>query len=61
MEVKPKRKTAMSNSSKTYISELKTDVGKKAVLFPQDAHMPKCQIDGPTSVHKVVVKVKING
>jgi len=29
-------------------------------LFPQDAHMPKCQLDTPSNVLKVVVKVKIN-
>jgi len=43
------------------ITEIKLGCGMFAVLFPQDAHMPKCQIDGPSSVHKVVVKVKING
>lgn len=34
--------------------------GVFAILFPQDAHCPKCQLDGPTDVLKVVVKVKIN-
>jgi len=35
--------------------------GTFAVLFPQDGHMPKCQLDGPCEVLKVVVKVKIDG
>ncbi len=34
--------------------------GVFAVLFPQDAHCPKCQLDGPAEVLKVVVKVKID-
>ena len=42
------------------ITEVKLGGGMFAVLFPQDAHMPKCRIDGPSEVHKVVVKVKIS-
>jgi len=34
--------------------------GVFAILYPQDAHCPKCQLDGPAEVLKVVVKVKIN-
>jgi YhcH/YjgK/YiaL family protein len=34
--------------------------GMFCALFPQDAHMPKCQLDVPSNVLKVVVKVKIN-
>jgi len=34
--------------------------GMFCILFPQDAHIPGCQIDGPSNVHKVVVKVKMN-
>ncbi len=34
--------------------------GMFCLLFPQDAHMPKCQLDAPSNVLKVVVKVKIN-
>jgi YhcH/YjgK/YiaL family protein len=30
-----------------------------AVFFPQDAHMPCMQADGPAEVHKVVVKLRI--
>jgi YhcH/YjgK/YiaL family protein len=41
------------------ITEVKLSSGTFAVLFPQDAHMPKCRLDGPSNVHKVVVKVKI--
>jgi len=34
--------------------------GVFAILYPQDAHMPKCQLEGPADVLKVVVKVKIH-
>jgi YhcH/YjgK/YiaL family protein len=34
--------------------------GMFCILFPQDAHIPGCQIDGPSDVHKVVVKVKMD-
>ena len=30
------------------------------VLYPADAHMPGCQLNGPAQVLKAVVKVKIN-
>ncbi len=32
--------------------------GDFAVLFPTDAHRPLCQVDGPESVRKVVMKVR---
>jgi YhcH/YjgK/YiaL family protein len=32
-----------------------------ALFFPQDAHMPCMQADGPAEVHKAVVKVRIGG
>ena len=35
--------------------------GMFCVLWPGDGHMPGCQLNGPTDVVKVVVKVKING
>ncbi|MFC1677415.1 YhcH/YjgK/YiaL family protein [Planctomycetota bacterium] len=31
------------------------------ILFPADTHMPGCQLNGAEEVHKIVVKVKING
>jgi YhcH/YjgK/YiaL family protein len=34
--------------------------GMFCILFPQDAHIPCCQFNGPSDVHKVVIKVKIN-
>jgi len=34
--------------------------GMFCILFPQDAHIPCCQVDGPSNVHKVVIKVKID-
>ena len=33
--------------------------GDMAVLAPEDAHKPGCQLDGPCAVRKVVVKVHI--
>ncbi len=33
--------------------------GTFCILFPQDGHMPCCQLAGPCEVLKVVVKVKI--
>lgn len=35
------------------------EAGMFAVFFPQDVHRPCMQIDGPGSVKKVVVKVKL--
>ncbi len=34
--------------------------GMFCILFPQDAHIPCCQVDGPSNVHKVVIKVKMD-
>ena len=34
--------------------------GTFCILFPQDAHIPSCRVNGPSNVHKVVVKVKID-
>lgn len=33
--------------------------GYFAILYPQDGHMPQLWVDGPMTVKKVVVKVKI--
>lgn len=38
---------------------LTLESGMFAVFFPQDAHRPCMQIDGPEKVKKVVVKVKM--
>ena len=35
--------------------------GLFCILFPEDAHMPGCALNGPSGVHKVVAKVRING
>lgn len=40
-------------------TEIKLSKGMFAIFYPSDAHMPSCQLDGPSSVHKVVVKVKV--
>jgi len=42
------------------MSQIQLPPGVFAVLFPQDGHMPKCQLAGPAEVLKVVVKVKID-
>jgi YhcH/YjgK/YiaL family protein len=34
--------------------------GMFCILFPQDAHIPCCRVNGPSNVHKVVVKVKLD-
>ena len=35
------------------------EAGSFIVLFPQDAHSPGCHIDTPSSVKKIVAKVRI--
>jgi biofilm protein TabA len=42
------------------INTVKLSEGMFCILFPQDGHMPCCQLAGPCEVLKVVVKVKIN-
>ena len=42
------------------ISTVKLSEGMFCLLFPQDAHLPGCQLNGPSNVHKVVVKVRID-
>ena len=39
--------------------ELMIGNGYFAILFPQDGHMPQLCVEKPTSVKKVVIKVKI--
>lgn len=34
--------------------------GEFVILFPNDVHMPGLQLDGPTPVRKVVVKVRLD-
>lgn len=33
--------------------------GSFAIFWPDDAHMPGCQIDGPEDILKVVIKIKV--
>lgn len=40
-------------------TQLVVEQGMFAVFFPQDVHRPCMQIDGPVSIKKVVVKVKL--
>ena len=41
------------------INTVKLSKGMFCILFPQDGHMPGCQLAGPCEVLKIVVKVKI--
>jgi biofilm protein TabA len=34
--------------------------GMFCILFPQDAHIPCCRVNGLSNVHKVVVKVRMD-
>ncbi|NWG13989.1 MAG: YhcH/YjgK/YiaL family protein [Acidobacteria bacterium] len=43
------------------MTALRMGPGTFAVFFPHDAHMPCLQADKPADVHKVVVKVRIDG
>ncbi len=43
------------------INTVRLNEGMFCILFPQDGHMPCCQVDGARQVLKVVVKVKIDG
>ena len=42
------------------INTIKLSKGMFCILFPQDGHMPGCQLNGPSDVVKVVVKLKTN-
>jgi YhcH/YjgK/YiaL family protein len=42
------------------INTVKLSKGMFCILFPQDGHTPGCQLNGPSNVVKVVVKLKIN-
>jgi len=41
------------------ISSIVLTPGLFCILFPHDTHMPGCQLNAPSSVHKVVIKVKL--
>jgi beta-galactosidase beta subunit len=42
------------------ITKVKLEPGLFGILFPDDAHLPACQLVGPTEVRKVVIKVRLN-
>ncbi|MHC4123928.1 MAG: NanQ anomerase/TabA/YiaL family protein [Planctomycetota bacterium] len=42
------------------INKLNLTEGTFCILFPHDAHMPCRELNGPSNVLKVVVKVKVN-
>ena len=41
------------------MTRLNLESGMFAVFYPEDAHMPCCQLDGPAEVHKIVVKIRV--
>ena len=41
------------------MNRIRLEAGSFCIFFPQDAHMPCLQADGPDQVHKVVVKVQV--
>jgi biofilm protein TabA len=38
----------------------KLEPGRFCILYPQDGHMPGCQITSPAPVHKVVFKIRLD-
>lgn len=42
------------------ITKVKLESGLFCILFPNDAHLPCRQLNGPAEVRKVVVKIKMN-
>jgi biofilm protein TabA len=43
----------------TMAGQVRLEPGLFCLLFPQDAHLPSCQITCPAEVHKVVFKVRV--
>jgi biofilm protein TabA len=41
-------------------TNLRLEAGEFVVLFPDEAHMPQAQLDGPSQVRKIVFKVLID-
>ena len=52
-------KDIMFFETPTDYTELKMVAGEFVVLFPEEAHMPQCQWDGPAQVSKIVFKVSL--
>ena len=43
----------------TMTGQVRLEPGLFCLLFPQDAHLPSCQITCPAEVHKVVFKIRL--
>jgi YhcH/YjgK/YiaL family protein len=54
----PKKDIAFFNTQKE-ITKVKLEPGLFCILFPDDAHLPGCQLAGPTEIRKVVIKIQI--
>lgn len=52
-------KDAVFHKSNNKITHLNLEGGMFAIFYPDDAHMPGCQLNGSTEVHKIVVKIRI--
>jgi len=42
------------------ITTIKLEPGLFCVFFPDDAHLPGCQVAGPADVRKAVIKIRLN-
>jgi YhcH/YjgK/YiaL family protein len=54
----PQKDIAFFNTPKE-ITKVKLEPGLFCILFPSDAHLPGCQINAPSEVRKVVIKIQI--
>jgi biofilm protein TabA len=43
----------------TTLTQTRLEPGIFCLLYPQDAHLPCCQVTGPAAVHKVVFKIRV--
>ncbi len=43
----------------TMTGQVRLEPGLFCLLFPQDAHLPSCQITCPAEVHKIVFKIRV--
>ncbi|MFH1370259.1 MAG: YhcH/YjgK/YiaL family protein [Planctomycetota bacterium] len=57
-EYNPEKDIAFFNTPKD-ITKIKLDPGLFCILFPDDAHLPACQLAEPAEVRKVVIKVRL--
>lgn len=49
----------LSGEELPFRSSIRLEEGQFAIFYPKDLHKPKCQIDVPAPVKKIVVKVLI--